>query len=79
MFDALKRWRRRRVLERSALPDGLWAEAAEALPFVRDLDDAERARTADAVRRLIFCSGKVAVDLLTSPRRAEAPAVAVKR
>ena len=40
MFDALKRWRRRRVLGRSALPDGLWAEAAEALPFVQELDDA---------------------------------------
>ncbi len=43
------------------------------------IDDAERVNTADAVRRLIFCSGKVAVDLLTSPRRAEAPAVAVCR
>ena len=47
MFDALKRWRRRRVLGRSALPDGLWAEAAEALPFVRELDDAELARLRD--------------------------------
>ena len=27
MFDGLKRWRRRRVLERSALPDALWDEA----------------------------------------------------
>jgi 2-oxoglutarate dehydrogenase E1 component len=43
------------------------------------IDDAERAKTASAVRRLILCSGKVAVDLLTSPRRAESPAVAVCR
>ncbi|HXT71104.1 MAG TPA: 2-oxoglutarate dehydrogenase E1 component [Vicinamibacterales bacterium] len=43
------------------------------------IDDAERAAKADAVRRLILCSGKVAVDLLTSPRRAESPAVAVCR
>ena len=49
MFDALKRWRRRRVLERSALPDALWDEAAAALPFVQDLDDAERARLRDLV------------------------------
>ena len=49
MFDALKRWRRRRVLGRSALPDGLWAEAVEALPFVQELDDAERARLRDLV------------------------------
>ena len=49
MFDALKRWRRRRVLGRSALPDGLWAEAAEALPFVQELDDAELARLRDLV------------------------------
>jgi Mlc titration factor MtfA (ptsG expression regulator) len=49
MFDALKRWRRRRVLERSALPDALWDEAAAALPFVQDLDDAGRARLRDLV------------------------------
>jgi len=43
------------------------------------IDDAERAKTPDAVRRLILCSGKVAIDLLTSPRRGESPAVAVCR
>jgi len=32
-----------------------------------------------AVRRVVFCSGKVAVDLLSSPRREEAAAVAVVR
>ena len=30
MFDALKRWRRRRVLGRSALPDGLCVEVIQA-------------------------------------------------
>ena len=49
MFEALKRWRRRRVLERSALPDELWDEALAALPFVRDFDGADRARLRDLV------------------------------
>ena len=35
------------------------------------IDDARRAARAGDVRRLVFCSGKVAVDLLTSPHRAE--------
>jgi 2-oxoglutarate dehydrogenase E1 component len=43
------------------------------------IDDAERAANAAGVRRLILCSGKVAVDLLTSPRRAESTGVAVCR
>jgi 2-oxoglutarate dehydrogenase E1 component len=43
------------------------------------IDDAERAADAAGVRRLILCSGKVAVDLLTSPRRAESTGVAVCR
>ncbi len=43
------------------------------------IDDEERARDAGAVRRLILCSGKVAIDLLTSPRRAESNGVAVCR
>ena len=33
----------------------------------------------DDVRRLILCSGKIAIDLMTSKRRTEAPAVAVCR
>jgi 2-oxoglutarate dehydrogenase E1 component len=41
--------------------------------------DDDRARQPEAVRRLILCSGKVAIDLLTSPLRAEAPSVAVCR
>jgi 2-oxoglutarate dehydrogenase E1 component len=43
------------------------------------IDDAERAPNAAGVRRLILCSGKVAVDLLTSPRRTESTGVAVCR
>ena len=63
MFDALKRWRRRRVLGRSALPDGLWAEAAEALPFVQELDDSERARLRDLV--VLFLDTKSIVGVTT--------------
>ncbi|MFO1282495.1 MAG: M90 family metallopeptidase [Burkholderiales bacterium] len=42
MFEALKRWRRGRVLAAAAIPDGLWREAVDALTFlgswsVRDL------------------------------------------
>jgi 2-oxoglutarate dehydrogenase E1 component len=36
--------------------------------WMKVIDDAEAGKRADQIRRLIFCSGKVAVDLLTSPR-----------
>lgn len=44
MFDALRNWRRRRVLARAAIPDALWREALGALPFLASYDEAERAR-----------------------------------
>jgi 2-oxoglutarate dehydrogenase E1 component len=50
------------------LAEGAWQQL---------IDDPEA--TVTTVRRLVFCSGKVAVDLLTSPRRAESPTVAVCR
>jgi 2-oxoglutarate dehydrogenase E1 component len=43
------------------------------------IDDPEVGERREDVRRLIFCSGKVAVDLLTSPHRRRVPAVAVCR
>jgi hypothetical protein len=49
MLEALKRWRRRRVLDRAAIPDALWDEAMSALPFLAGCDDAERARLRDLV------------------------------
>src|SRR5512147_1113415 len=49
MLEALKRWRRRRVLERAAIPDALWEEAIAALPFLAGFSDAERARLRDLV------------------------------
>jgi 2-oxoglutarate dehydrogenase E1 component len=36
-------------------------------------------KRAKDVRRLIFCTGKIAIDLLTSPHRQQTPAVAITR
>jgi len=43
------------------------------------IDDADRAKSPREVRRLILCSGKIGVDLLASPHRADAGAVAICR
>jgi 2-oxoglutarate dehydrogenase E1 component len=52
------------------LSDGRW------MKVIDDVDALERARE---VRRLVVCSGKIAVDLLTSPRREQSPEVAICR
>ena len=52
------------------LAEGRWMQV---------IDDEEAGARATQVRRLVLCSGKVAVDLLTSPHRAEAPELAVCR
>jgi Mlc titration factor MtfA (ptsG expression regulator) len=44
MFEALRRWRERRVLRKSALPDELWHAALAALPFLAIYADDELAR-----------------------------------
>jgi Mlc titration factor MtfA (ptsG expression regulator) len=49
MLDALKRWRRRRVLERAALPDALWAQGVASLPFLARYTADELARLRDRV------------------------------
>jgi 2-oxoglutarate dehydrogenase E1 component len=41
-------------------------------------DESARARR-DQVERLLLCSGKVAIDLMTAPKRADAPGVAICR
>jgi 2-oxoglutarate dehydrogenase E1 component len=43
------------------------------------IDDADASTRAGDIRRLIFCTGKIAVDLLTSPNRAEVSGVAICR
>jgi 2-oxoglutarate dehydrogenase E1 component len=52
------------------LADGRWMTV---------IDDPEGGARRDEVRRLVFCTGKIAVDLLTSPRRATGSAVAICR
>jgi 2-oxoglutarate dehydrogenase E1 component len=47
--------------------------------FMRVIDDAEAAAQASKVRRLVLCSGKIAVDLFTSERRKDNPHVSVVR
>jgi 2-oxoglutarate dehydrogenase E1 component len=54
------------------------AELAEG-SFYPVIDDHDAAAQAAKVRRIAFCSGKVAVDLLTSDRRKDNPNVAVVR
>jgi Mlc titration factor MtfA (ptsG expression regulator) len=56
MLKALRRWRERRVLRSAALPDALWNEACDALPFLAIYDSAERARLRDLV--VLFLDAK---------------------
>jgi Mlc titration factor MtfA (ptsG expression regulator) len=46
VFGALSRWRQRRLLQRAAVPDGLWREAVGRLPFlaIYTADEMERLR-----------------------------------
>jgi Mlc titration factor MtfA (ptsG expression regulator) len=44
VLDALRRWRRRRLLDRLALPEDLWREALATLPFLSDWRPEELAR-----------------------------------
>ena len=41
MFNALRKWRRERVLRNAAIPEPLWCEALEALPFLAIYTEAE--------------------------------------
>jgi MtfA peptidase len=56
MFEALRRWRRNRILATSAIPDPLWREALEALPFLAIYTEAELARLRQHV--VLFLSAK---------------------
>ncbi len=44
MFDALKRWRRARIIARAPLDSALWQQTLGRLAFLRGLSDAERER-----------------------------------
>jgi Mlc titration factor MtfA (ptsG expression regulator) len=56
MFDALRKWRRKRVLRNAAIPDALWREALESLPFAAIYTDEELARLRAKV--VLFLSAK---------------------
>lgn len=59
MFDAIRNWRRSRVLERAAIPDDLWGHALAALPFLDLYTDAELARLRDLVVLFLEAKGIV--------------------
>jgi Mlc titration factor MtfA (ptsG expression regulator) len=56
MFQAIRRWREQQVLRTAALPDALWREALDALPFLAIHTEAELARLRDKV--VLFLNGK---------------------
>jgi len=56
MFEAIRKWRRNRILASSAIPDSLWREALEALPFLAIYTEAELARLRERV--VLFLSDK---------------------
>jgi 2-oxoglutarate dehydrogenase E1 component len=47
--------------------------------WLKVIEDAAASAAPAEVRRLVFCSGKIAVDLLTSKRKTETPQVAIAR
>jgi Mlc titration factor MtfA (ptsG expression regulator) len=49
MFEALRRWRRGRIIARASLDPVLWRQTLERLPFLRGLPEAERERLRQAV------------------------------
>jgi len=53
---SLRRWRERRVLRNAALPDALWRDACDALPFLAMYTADERARLRDLV--VLFLDAK---------------------
>jgi Mlc titration factor MtfA (ptsG expression regulator) len=59
MFDALSKWRQRRVLRRTAIPDPLWEEAVSLLPFLALYTDEELRALRDKV--VLFLEAKAIV------------------
>jgi Mlc titration factor MtfA (ptsG expression regulator) len=56
VFDSLRKWRQQRVLRSTAIPDALWREALESLPFVAIYTDDELARLRNKV--VLFLAAK---------------------
>jgi Mlc titration factor MtfA (ptsG expression regulator) len=49
MFEALRNWRRQRILRRSNVDDGLWLAVLDRYPFTRTLHQDESARLRERV------------------------------
>ncbi len=56
MFESLRRYRRNRVLRKSALPDALWDDACDALPFLAVYTKEELSHLRDLV--VLFLDAK---------------------
>ena len=56
MLTALKRWREQRILRTQAIPEGLWRESLDALPFLAIYTDDELARLRQKV--VLFLNAK---------------------
>src|SRR3954452_20105285 len=56
MFEALRRYRRKRILRKAGVPDDLWNDACAALPFLAVYTEEERARLRDLV--VLFLDAK---------------------
>ena len=56
MFEALRRYRRNRILRKAGLPDDLWSDACGALPFLAVYTKEELARLRDLV--VLFLNAK---------------------
>ena len=59
MFAAMRRWRQQRVLKSQAIPEALWRDALESLPFLAMYNDAELARLREKV--VLFLDAKSVV------------------
>ena len=56
MLTAMRRWRQRRILRKQAIPDSLWRDAVESLPFLGMYTEAELARLREKV--VLFLDAK---------------------
>jgi hypothetical protein len=56
MFEAIRNWRRRRMLATAAIPDALWRQGLEALPFLAIYTEDELRRLRERV--VVFLTEK---------------------
>ena len=59
MWDAISRWRRRRILSRAMIPDELWDEAFALRPFLSVYTEDERRRLREKVVLFLHAKGIV--------------------